>query len=41
MNRKRFDPELLDDDDPFEIDDNNRPHLAKHYPYTPGNLVDA
>jgi hypothetical protein len=41
MNRKRFDPELLDDDDPFEIDDDNRPHLAKHYPYSPDDLFAA
>lgn len=35
MKRQRFDPELLDDHDPFEIDDDNQPHLAKHYPYCP------
>jgi hypothetical protein len=23
-------PDELDDDDPFEIDDDNRPHLVKH-----------
>jgi hypothetical protein len=41
MDRWRFDPELLDDDDPFEIDDDNRPHLAKHYPYSPDDLLHA
>lgn len=39
--RSRFDPALLDPDDPFEIDDGNRPHLAKHAPYTAEELVDA
>ncbi len=29
MDRQRFDIELLDDEDPFEID-SQRPHLAKH-----------
>lgn len=28
--RDRFDFDLLDPDDPFEIDDQNRPHLYKH-----------
>lgn len=37
----RFDPELLDESDPFEIDDDNRPHLAKHSPYTPEDLGEA
>lgn len=41
MDRRRFDPELLYDDDPFEIDDDNRPHLAKHYPHSPDDLFDA
>lgn len=41
MERVRFDPELLDDDDPFEIDDGNRPHLAKHYPYSAEDLGQA
>jgi len=36
-----FDPETLDLDDPFEIDDRNRPHLAKHPPYTEEDLLDA
>ncbi len=30
--RVRFDLRLLDADDPFEIDDGNRPHLFKHLP---------
>jgi len=30
--RVRFDLDLLDPDDPFEIDDANRPHLYKHLP---------
>jgi hypothetical protein len=28
----RFDYTLLDPEDPFEIDDGNRPHLNKHLP---------
>jgi hypothetical protein len=28
--RERFDIDLLDPDDPFEVDDVNRPHLYKH-----------
>ena len=28
--RERFKFDLLDSDDPFEIDDENRPHLYKH-----------
>lgn len=28
--RARFDVEALDPEDPFEIDDGNRPHLFKH-----------
>lgn len=39
--RLRFDPALLDDDAPFEIDNDNRPHLAKHHPYTAEDLADA
>ena len=27
-----FDIDLLDDEDPFEVDDDNRPHLYKHLP---------
>jgi hypothetical protein len=30
--RLRFDFRLLDAEDPFEIDDGNRPHLLKHLP---------
>lgn len=41
VSRLRFDPELLDPDDPFEIDANNRPHLAKHSPHSDADLVDA
>lgn len=37
----RFDLELLDESDPFEIDDDNRPHLAKHSPYSPEDLDEA
>jgi hypothetical protein len=39
--RGRFDPELLNEHAPFEIDDGNRPHLVKHSPYTPEDLTDA
>lgn len=30
MARVRFDIDLLDAEDPFEIDEDNRPHLYKH-----------
>jgi hypothetical protein len=30
--RERLDPDLLDAENPFEIDDGNRPHLHKHLP---------
>jgi hypothetical protein len=30
--RVRLDPDLLDPEDPFEIDDGNRVHLIKHLP---------
>ncbi|MGH9116778.1 MAG: hypothetical protein ACRD0A_02540 [Acidimicrobiales bacterium] len=40
MSRARFDPELLDPSDPFEIDDANRPHLAKHSRHTDADLLD-
>lgn len=30
--RERFDPDLLDAEDPFEIDGGNRVHLVKHLP---------
>lgn len=39
--RIRFDPELLDEHDPFEIDDDNGPHLAKHASYTSDDVIDA
>ena len=39
--RSRFDPSLLDPESPFEIDERNRPHLAKHAPYTEAHLLDA
>jgi hypothetical protein len=39
--RSRFDPALLDPEDPFEIDERNRPHLVKHAPYTDADLLDA
>jgi hypothetical protein len=34
-------PELIDQDDPFEIDDGNAPHLAKHAPFTQDDALDA
>lgn len=33
--------DALDADDPFEIDDRNRPHLTKHVPFTEEDLLDA
>jgi hypothetical protein len=41
MGGERFDPSLLDPNDPFEVDDRNRPHLAKHAPFTEETLFDA
>jgi hypothetical protein len=41
MDRNRFDPALLDEHDPFEIDDDNHPHLAKHSPYAAEDLGDG
>ena len=38
--RKRLDYELLDDDEPFEIDGGNRPHLYAHG-YSEGDLYDV
>ena len=32
MDRERFKVDLLDREDPFEIDNGNRPHLYKHLP---------
>lgn len=37
MARKRFDYNLLDAEDPFEIDEGNRPHLYKHLPTDDGD----
>jgi hypothetical protein len=37
--RERFDYELLDPEDPFEIDAGNRPHLYKHLPLARGRSV--
>lgn len=39
--RGRFDLDALDPDDPFEIDDDNVPHLAKHAPFTADDVLDA
>ncbi len=39
--RQRFDLEALDPDDPFELDDGNIPHLAKHAPFTADDALDA
>jgi hypothetical protein len=39
MDRGRFDINLLDPDDPFEIDDGNRPHLYKHLPVVAGKPI--
>lgn len=36
-----LDLERLDRDDPFEIDDVNAPHLAKHEPFTAEDVYDA
>ena len=36
--RERFDLEARDPDDPFELDDGNRPHLA---PFTAEDVLDA
>lgn len=38
---KRFDLDALDPDDPFELDDGNFPHLAKHQPFTADDALDA
>jgi hypothetical protein len=37
----RFDLDALDPDDPFELDDGNIPHLAKHAPFTAEDVLDA
>jgi hypothetical protein len=39
--RERLDLDALDPDDPFELDDGNIPHLAKHAPFTAEDAVDA
>jgi hypothetical protein len=39
--RERFDIDALDPDDPFEIDDDNLPHLPKHEPFTSEDVLDA
>jgi hypothetical protein len=38
--RQRLDLGLLDEDDPFEIDDGNRPHLFAHGPYGMDDVLD-
>jgi hypothetical protein len=38
--RERFDIDALDLQDPFEIDSQNIPHLAKHPPFTAEDLYD-
>jgi hypothetical protein len=38
--RPRLDIEALDPEDPFELDDGNLPHLAKHAPFTAEDLND-
>jgi hypothetical protein len=39
--KERFDVDALDPDDPFELDDDNIPHLAKHAPFTSEDVLDA
>lgn len=39
--RERFDLAALDLNDPFELDDDNFPHLAKHAPFTADDLLEA
>jgi hypothetical protein len=39
--RERFEIDALDPEDPFEIDADNMPHLAKHAPFTAGDVIDA
>ena len=39
--RAHFDLDALDPDDPFELDDGNIPHLAKHAPFTADDALDA
>jgi hypothetical protein len=35
-----FDPDDLDPEDPFELDEGNRPKLCRHFPYTEADLLD-
>lgn len=37
----RFDPDLLDDSNPFELDKRNRPHLFKHEVFGEDDLWDV
>ena len=39
--RERLDVDALDPDAPFELDDGNIPHLAKHAPFTAEDALDA
>jgi hypothetical protein len=39
--RERFDLEALDPDAPFELDDGNLPHLAKHAPFAAEDAIDG
>jgi hypothetical protein len=39
MRAERFNIDLLDPEDPFEIDDGNRPHLFKHLPMDDGGRL--
>ncbi|MDQ3877811.1 MAG: hypothetical protein M3290_05605 [Actinomycetota bacterium] len=41
MDPQRFDPDLLDPIDPFEIDDGNLPHLGRWEGITPDDLLEA
>lgn len=37
--RRRFEIDLLDSEQPFEVDHRNRPHLYKHLPVSGGHYV--
>lgn len=39
--RARFDLDLVDAHNPFELDGDNIPHLAKHAPFTHDDATDA
>ncbi|MFZ0058602.1 MAG: hypothetical protein WAL35_00965 [Acidimicrobiales bacterium] len=41
MRRTRFDYNLLDDKHPFELDEENRPHLVKHETFSEDDLWDV